>query len=311
MKTDIAATITAKILARLEAGTKPWVRPWTRGAISRPLRHCGSAYRGINTLLLWMEADERGYVSPYWMTYRQAELFGGQVRKGEKCAYAVYYKTIEAKGAATDVDRLNPEGDATSDTTRRLIRHFAVFNADQIDDLPERYQPQPAQTHTLPESAHRARLDALFAKVPALVRHNGYRAYYNRTRDEVVLPNIDQFASYEAYFAVRAHETTHWTGAEKRLNRAFGKRFGDQAYAMEELVADMGAAILGASLGLPEAQLDNHAAYLASWISVLKSDKNAVLTAASKADEAADFIMGHFQPGISRIIEREPQLLAA
>ena len=166
-------------------------------------------------------------------------------------------------------------------------------------------------TNGLPESVHQPQLEALFNRIPATVRHNGYRAYYNRTRDEIVLPPVSLFRSYDAYWSVRAHETAHWTGAERRLNRTFGKRFGDAAYAMEELVADITAAILGAALSLPEAELDNHAAYLATWLTVLKSDKNAILTAASKADEAVDFVMGFAQPGISRIVEREPVLIAA
>jgi antirestriction protein ArdC len=313
MKTDIAANITAKILAKLEAGVKPWVKPWTGGPISRPLRHCGSAYRGINTLLLWMEAEDRGFNSPYWMTYRQAEVFKGQVRKGEKCSHAVLYKTLtrqEEQTAEGAIDGLIAVGeDGTK--TRRLLRQYAIFNADQIDGLPERYYPVSKAAVRLPESVHQPQLEALFGRIPAIVRHNGYRAYYNRTRDEIVLPPASLFRSYDAYWSVRAHETAHWSGAEHRLSRTFGKRFGDAAYAMEELVADISAAILGAALGLPEAELDNHAAYLATWLAVLKSDKNAILTAASKADEAVDYIMGFAQTGISRIVGREPQLIAA
>jgi antirestriction protein ArdC len=320
MQADIAATITATILAKLEAGTKPWVQPWTGAPISRPLRHCGSAYRGINTLLLWMVAEERGYASPYWMTYRQAELLKGQVRKGEKCARAVFYKVLTPQETATGDDAIGAGdaveggvgfGDGAGGRTRRLLRQFAVFNADQIEGLPERYYPELAPRRELPESDHRQRLDAVFASLPAIVRHNGYRAYYNLTRDEIVLPPIDRFNSYSGYFAVRAHETLHWSGAEHRLGRKFGKHFGDAAYAMEELVADIGAAILGAALALPEADLDNHAAYLGHWVKILKTNKNAILTAASKADEAVNFIMGFAQPGVSRIVEREPQLLAA
>ena len=308
MKTDIAAGITATILAKLEAGTKPWVQPWSGQPVSRPLRHCGAAYRGINTLLLWMAAEERGYASSYWMTYRQAEIFKGQVRKGEKCTHAVFYKSI-APGEPASGDEVSDEECTTK--SRRLLRQYAVFNADQIDGLPERYHAQAKAVQKMPESIHRPKLEALFDKIPAIVRHNGFQAYYNRTRDEIVLPPIDAFETYEGYFSVRAHETAHWSGAEHRLGRKFGARFGDSAYAMEELVADITAAILGGALGLPEAELDNHAAYLAHWIKILKSDKNAILTAASKADEAVNFILGFVQDGVSRIVEREPQLLAA
>lgn len=308
MKTDIAASITATILEKLEAGTKPWVQPWRGTPISRPLRHCGSAYRGINTVMLWIAAQAAGYASPYWMTYRQAEVLKGQVRKGEKASYAVLYKTIPARDAREGDGSMPGEGDDTR--TRRLLRSFAVFNADQIDGLPARYFPQANDIVAIPE-IHRPQLEAFFERVPALVRHNGTQAYYNQTRDEIVLPPVERFSSYDGYFATRGHETAHWSGHKNRLNRQFGARFGDQAYAFEELVADISAAILGALLGLPEAQLDNHAAYVANWVKVLKSDKNAILTAASKADEAVDYIVGFGQAAATRMVEPERPLLVA
>ena len=126
-----------------------------------------------------------------------------------------------------------------------------------------------------------------------------------------MLPPVERFSSYDGYFATRGHETAHWSGHKTRLNRQFGTRFGDQSYAFEELVADISAAILGALLGLPEAQLDNHAAYVANWVNVLKSDKNAILTAASKADEAVDYIVGFGQAAATRIVEPERPLLVA
>lgn len=300
MKTDIAQTITTTILAKLEAGTKPWVQPWTGCPQRRPLRHCGTAYRGINTVVLWMEAQARGYASPYWMTYRQAEALGGQVRRGERCSTAVLYKTIDAKEAQGDASAMPSDENASK---RRVLRAFAIFNADQIDGLPARYVVTPAPVEPMPESVHRPKLEAFFARLPASVHHVGLAAYYNRTRDEIVLPPVERFRSYDGYFATRAHETAHWTGHEKRLGRNFGKRFGDQAYAFEELVADIASAILGAELGLPEAELENHTAYLSHWIKVLGSDKNAILTAASKADEAVDHIMGFGQAGNNRIVE--------
>jgi antirestriction protein ArdC len=308
MKLDIAASITATILEKLEAGTKPWVQPWRGTPISRPLRHCGSAYRGINTVMLWIAAQAAGYASPYWMTYRQAEVLKGQVRKGEKASYAVLYKTIAARDAREGDGSLAGEGEDSR--TRRLLRSFAVFNADQIDGLAQRYYPEATDVALIPE-IHRPQLEAFFDRVPALVRHNGTQAYYNQSRDEIVLPPVERFSSYDGYFATRGHETAHWSGHKKRLNRQFGTRFGDQAYAFEELVADISAAILGALLGLPEAQLDNHAAYVAHWVKVLKSDKNAILTAASKADEAVDYIAGFGQAAATRIVEPERPLLVA
>lgn len=307
MKLDIAASITATILEKLEAGTKPWVQPWRGAPVSRPLRHCGSAYRGINTLMLWMAAQAGGYASPYWMTYRQAELLNGQVRKGEKASHAVLYKTIAAREVRDGDGSIDNDNDDTR--TRRLLRGFAVFNADQIDGLPARYYPIADDSAPMPEGAHRPQLESFFERVPAQVRHNGTQAYYNLTRDEIALPPISCFSSYDAYFATRAHETAHWSGHKSRLDRQFGKRFGDQAYAFEELVADITSAILGALLGLPEAQLGNHASYLASWVKVLKNDKNAILTAASQADIAVDYIVGLGQAGATRVVEHERPLL--
>ena len=306
-KTDIAQAITASILEKLEAGTKPWVQPWTGAPGRRPLRHCGTAYRGINTLVLWMAATARGYASPYWMTYRQAEAIGGQVRRGETCSHAVLYKTVDAKEAEGDETAIE-SNDASS--KRRVLRSFAIFNADQIDGLPAKFYPSVEPALPMPENVHRPKLEAFFARVPALVQHLGHAAYYNPTRDEIVLPPVERFRSYDGYFATRAHETAHWTGHEKRLDRQFGRRFGDQAYAFEELVADIAAAILGAELGLPEAELDNHAGYVDHWVKVLKADKNAILTAASKADEAVDHIMGFGQAGPNRIVEHRTVALA-
>ena len=138
MKSDIAASITATILDKLEAGTKPWVQPWRGTPISRPLRHCGAAYRGINTVMLWIAAQAAGYASPYWMTYRQAEVLKGQVRKGEKASYAVLYKTIPARDAREGDGSLASEGDDTR--TRRLhplekrleLRAVDLGNCDDI-----------------------------------------------------------------------------------------------------------------------------------------------------------------------------------
>ena len=307
MKTDIAQTITATILEKLEEGTKPWVQPWTGCPRRRPLRHCGTAYRGINTVVLWMTAQARGYASPYWMTYRQAEALGGQVRRSETCSHAVLYKTIDAKDAGGD-DSATPSDEGMR--KRRVLRAFAIFNADQIDGLPARYVVIAEPVEPLAESIHRPKLEEFFNRVPALVQHLGHAAYYNHTRDEIVLPPVERFATYDGYFATRAHETAHWTGHEKRLDRSFGKRFGDHAYAFEELVADIASAILGAELGLPEAELDNHAAYLDHWVKVLKADKNAILTAASKADEAVEHIMGFGQAGANRIVEHRTVALA-
>lgn len=275
-----AETITSLIVAKLEAGTRPWIQPWTGAPISRPLRACGSPYRGINVLWLWMAAEEAGHVSPFWMTYRQAQLLGGQVRKGERGAVAIFYKTY----------RCEPDDDANeSEGTRRVLKTFTAFNACQIDGLPARFFPEP---RPVPPPTERDRtLDAFFAAIPAKVRQRGVEAFYSPASDELTMPEPALFKDTDHYRATLAHELSHWTGHDSRLARQLNARFGSEAYAMEELVAELSAAMLGVELGLPVAHLDHHASYLASWLKVLKADSRAILTVAAKAEEAASLLL--------------------
>lgn len=276
---DIAQDITDLIIARIESGVPPWSRPWSvQGAGGRPLRHNGEPYSGINTLYLWAIADMRGYRSRYWMTYRQAHEFGGQVRRGEGGTLSVYFNQLRK----SDVDLVS--GEETSRTVR-FMRAYTVFNCDQIDGLPP-YFYADAPTAMPTPSEHQAAIDAFFDPIPVEVRHGGDRAFYTPTHDFVQMPPRTSFKSPDHYASVRGHELTHATGAPHRLARTFGKRFGDKAYAVEELVADMGAGIIGAELGLPNELHDSHASYIAHWLSVLRADKTAIIHAASKAEQA-------------------------
>jgi antirestriction protein ArdC len=298
-----ADTITQAIIARLEAGTRPWVRPWTGLGVSRPLRACGTPYRGINTLWLWMAADAAGYSSPYWLTYRQAQLQGGQVSKGERGTVAIFYKSWRKE---TEDEQT---GEAHADT-RRVLKSFIVFNACQIDGLPERFFPAP---RALPEPTARDReLVLFFSSIPARLRHFGDEAYYRPVPDDITMPDPAAFNDLDHYRATLAHELSHWTGHPSRLARNLGGRFGSDAYAMEELIAEMAAAMLGAELGLPVAHLDHHASYLASWLKVLKADSRAVLTAAAKAEEACSLLLGFARGGSGNVDgSSEPEPLAA
>lgn len=263
--------------------TRPWVRPWTGGAVSRPLRAGRTPYRGINVLWLWMAAEAGGFSSPFWLTYHQAQLQGGQVRKGERGTIAIFYKSYSK--VVEDCDT----GDAR-DASRRVLKSFVVFNASQIDNLPERFRPVAA---SLPDPDGRDRaLDAFFDAIPARVRHCGDEAYYSPAIDQINMPDIAAFTDRDNYRATRAHELAHWTGHDSRLARSLGGRFGSDAYAMEELVAELASAMLGAELGLPTAHLDNHASYLASWLRVLRADSRAIRTAAAKAEEASGYLLG-------------------
>ena len=277
-----AETITAAIVERLEAGTRPWVQPWTDASVARPLRACGTPYRGINVLWLWMAAEGAGHASPFWMTYRQSQLLGGQVRKGERGTVAIFYRAYKQEDA--------DEGDdAAASQARRVLKSFTVFNACQIDGLPDRFFPEPRR---LPSPTERDRaLDCFFAAVPARIRHWGAEAFYASVLDQVTMPEPGLFRDLDHYRATLAHELSHWTGHESRLARQMGARFGSEAYAMEELVAELSSAILGAELGLPVDHLDHHASYLASWLKVLKADSRAILTVAAKAEEAASLLL--------------------
>ena len=262
---DLYQTITDQIIAELEKGTAPWRKPWSAehlaGKVSRPLRHNGVPYRGVNVFLLWMAADLKGYSAPFWMTFKQAQELGGMVRKGEKATSIVYASTF------TKTEQ-NAETGEDEERDIPFLKSYSVFNVEQIDGLPQHYHATaPAQI--TPEQRDAA-AEVFFAAVPATVRHGGNRAYYTETFDYIVLPPFESFKDPAAYYGTRGHETAHWTKHKNRLNRDFGrKRWGDEGYAMEELVAEISAAYLCADLGLPPAIREDHAPYVAGWLKVL------------------------------------------
>jgi antirestriction protein ArdC len=293
-RTDIYQRITDRIVAELEQGVRPWMKPWSAehaaGRITRPLRANGIPYQGINIIMLWAEAMERGFVTPIWMTFKQALELNAHVRKGEKGSQVVYADRIRRK--ETDA-KTGEEIEAEIP----FMKGYTVFNCEQIDGLPDHYYAQPApRSEPMPRIE---RAEAFFAATRADIRHGGGRACYVISQDRIDLPPFEAFRDPEAYYATLAHETVHWTRHPSRLNREFGrKRFGDEGYAMEELVAELGSAFLSADLELTPEVRDDHAAYIASWISVLKNDKRAIFTAASHAQRAADFLHG-LQPTAS------------
>ena len=278
-----AARITQEIIARLEAGTKPWIKPWRGVAVSRPLRACGTPYRGMNVFWLWMVADMCGYASPFWMTYNQAQKLGAQVRKGEKSTIAVFYKSYTREVEAAETGE-------TSEEPRRVLKAYAVFNSDQVDGLPERFRPAATLELVEPEGREQE-LDAFFAAIPAELRHQGDEAYYEPVADRITMPPAHLFSGFDHYYATLAHELSHWTGHASRLDRDLRNRFGSQAYAAEELIAELSSAMLGAELGLPVAHLDSHASYIDHWLKLLRDDDRAILTAAAKAEEASSLLL--------------------
>lgn len=278
-----ATRITQEIIARLESGTKPWIKPWRGVPVSRPLRACGIPYRGMNVFWLWMVADMCGYASPFWMTYNQAKELGAQVCKGEKSTIAIFYKSYTKEVEAPDT------GEKT-DESRRVLKAYPVFNADQVEGLPERFHPAATLEVVEPEG-RQAELDSFFASIPAVLRHQGDEAYYEPVADRVTMPPLHLFSGFDHYYATLAHELSHWTGHASRLDRNLKNRFGSAAYAAEELIAELSSAMLGAELGLPVTHLDSHASYIEHWLKLLKQDDRAILTAAAKAEEASRLLL--------------------
>jgi antirestriction protein ArdC len=292
MRTDVYQKITDRIVAELERGVRPWLKPWSagngEGRITRPLRGNGMPYQGINVLMLWSEAIEKGYASPIWMTFKQALALKASVRRGEHGSLVVY---------ADKIIRTETDSKTGEEAEREIpfMKGYTVFNVEQIDGLPEHYYVKPAPRSDTVQRI--ARAESFFAATGANIVHNGTRACYVLSTDTVHMPSIDFFRDGESYYATLAHETTHWTRHPSRLDRDFGrKRFGDEGYAMEELVAELGSAFLSADLELTPEVREDHAAYIASWIKVLRDDKRAIFTAASHAQRAADFLQGLQKP---------------
>jgi antirestriction protein ArdC len=283
IKPDVYARVTSAIVTAIEAGAGNYRMPWNvrRDKGFSPIS-VGSAkpYRGINTVVLWSQSQANGYASALWGTYNQWQELGAQVRKGERGSPVVYWGTFDSTRAEDSED-----GDAV---TRRLFaKGYTVFNAEQVDGLklPKAFEPKLSHNERI------ARADCFFAPL-AEVRDGGNRAFYRPdTPEAVYLPGFDQFPDAAQYYSVLAHETTHWTGHESKCARDLEGRFGSESYAVEELIAELGSAYTMAHLELELTPRVDHAAYIASWLKVLKADKRAIFTAASKAQQAADYIV--------------------
>lgn len=287
-RVDIYTQVTSKIIEALERGVRPWHCPWNcanaAGRITRPLRHQGQPYQGINILMLWSASELSGYSCPFWLTFNQAKELGGTVRKGEHGFPVVYASTFKKKGETGD------DGQETEEEIP-FLRQYSVFNAEQCDGLPKHFY---ALAEPPKETLERiARAEAFFANTKAEIRTGGNRAYYAIGDDYVQMPPFETFRDAESHAATLAHELTHWTRHETRLNRDFGrKRWGDDGYAMEELVAELGSAFLCADLSITPEVREDHASYIENWLKVLRADKRAVFSAASHASKAVEFLHG-------------------
>lgn len=284
--TDTYQIVTDQILDLLEQGVKPWAASWetSQTPFQLPRRHNGEYYSGINIILLWIAMEKFGFVSPTFMTFKQAKELGGQVQKGSKG-----FKVVFSKSAVVDSeDNTNPEAE---ETRRWFTRTYTVFNVTQIEGLPEKYTavPKPKNTITNPDERSQE-LDMFFDGIGADIRNGEYPAY-SPLGDYVKMPAFEKFERSTAYYSTLAHELVHWTGNSKRLDRKGGKSFGDTDYAKEELCAELGAAFIGAHLGFFVEEREDHASYLQSWLTKLKQDKRYFMTAASAAQKAVDFLI--------------------
>ena len=284
---DVYRAVTDKIVQAIEQGAGEFVMPWHRfgPSIGRPTNAVtGLQYRGVNIVALWAQASMTGYGSGHWASYKQWQNVDAQVRKGEAGTIIVFFRELEPgdEGEARGSDEELP---------RRLIaRASRVFNAEQVDGwkLPPPITREPM--------AVLKQVEAFVTATGANVRHQGQSAFYDRRDDVIMLPPRERFTGtptsspLESYYATLLHELTHWTGAAHRLDREFGRKFGDSAYAMEELVADLGSAFLCADLGVACEPRPDHAAYLQMWLILLKQDARTIFTTARLANRASDYL---------------------
>jgi antirestriction protein ArdC len=276
---DIHRLIANQVIKAMETSGTNWVKSWTTPTGQLPTSmSTGKPYRGINLLILGMQRAANEYNSHHWATYRQWATMGAQVKKGEKATAVIFYKPLVITDKATGDNKVIP-----------LIKTFAIFNSDQVegytppviaDDIDHTKLNQP---NTLADQlAERAGCALRFVDPD--------RAFYSPQHDFINMPRATQFNSVEDYAATLLHEMTHWTGNEKRLDRDF-KRHGSKDYAKEELVAELGAAMLCGSLGITPAPRSDHAKYLAGWMQRLKDEPKVIFQAAAKANQAAEYIL--------------------
>lgn len=282
---DVYREITDHIIAAIEKGAGDCEMPWHReiGHTAPTNVFTGNPYKGVNVIALWAAAEINGYGSGLWATYKQWNLLGAQVRRGEKGSTVVFYKE-------TKREHIKEETGERQMQTFLVARSSSSFNAEQVDGW------QPPKPPVLNPARVLDQAEAFVAGTAADIRHGGDRAYYKRSADHIVMPDRDRFTgtktstATEGYYATLLHELTHWTAHESRLDRQLARRFGKEAYAMEELVAELGAAFLCSDLAITNTPRSDHAAYIGNWLGVLKNDKKAIFTAASKANQAKTYL---------------------
>lgn len=304
-KFDVYQAITEKIIAAIEAGAPEYHMPWHRSqaSVARPVNAVtGKPYRGVNVLSLWADAMFRDYKSGFWATYRQWKSLGAQVRKDSRGALIVFFKKeVIEEGASLPGSEADTEDEGEGPKSRLIARASWVFNADQVEGWTPPQVPAPDKAEVL------ANVEAFVAATQARIKHGGDHCCYSPLSDLIQMVEREYFVdtkwstATEAYYATLLHELIHWTGHASRLNRQLRNRFGDDFYAMEELIAELGAAFLCADLGIANEPREDHAAYISAWLYVLKRDRKALFAAGSKAGAGADYL--HALRGRSERVE--------
>lgn len=288
MSNQVYDIIADRILSMLDQGVVPWRKPWVGGSASLPFNGISKkAYRGVNPFML----HAAGYNNPRWFTFHQAKEIGAPVRKGEKGFPVVFWKLNTPKTEAAGGDLFTVE---TEEKTRKipLLRYYTVFNAEQLDNLPEKYAEKPAgSVEHDPISSASAIVNNMPHK-PA-ISYAGARAFYRTSDDSVTVPPLESFPIAEEHYSTLFHELAHSTGHESRLNRKQKKivAFGSLDYGQEELVAEFAASFLCGVAGIETATIENSAAYISNWKATIKADKPLVVMAAAQAQKASDFIL--------------------
>jgi antirestriction protein ArdC len=286
-KLSVYEAVTAQIIAAIEAGAGVCKMPWHAGIMpmAMPINAATEMpYHGVNIVALWAQAVAKRYITGYWASYKQWQMLGAQVRSGERGSSIIFYKDL--------VSNPGDQTNADVDRPRFVIRSSHVFNAEQVDGWEFPQSPRQSQVEIDEQ------IDAFVCATKADVRHGSPIACYRRLEDYIDMPRPEQFigtptsSPTEAYYAVLLHELTHWTGAPHRIDRTFGKRFGDSDYAFEELVAELGAAFMCSAFRIVNEPRPDHAAYISNWLDILDRDHKAIFTAASEAQKAVEYLTG-------------------
>jgi len=273
MSETIYQSVTDRIISELEKGATPWVKPWKADSTADKNVLSNKPYQGINRLLLGLSAMAGGFDNPVWGSFKQWQELGGTVRKGEKGTQIVFFKPV-----ANKLNKVTGETETYS-----VLKAYWVFNVNQVEGVS---MAAPTVTDK-PFNSIEAAEDRI-AKTGAIISHGGDAAFYMPSADRIQMPHKSAFDNEASYYATLFHELTHWTGCEKRLDRKFGKRFGDPAYAFEELVAEMGAAFLCQDYRI-QGEL-RHSGYIQHWLKACRDDSKAIFKAAALAQKAADHI---------------------